>query len=102
MKVLEEAHHIFPSAKWWIKADGCDVIESLEESVDLKWNGDIDIGDGQLQLMYLEYISRLQILKRLACDEPLSKRLMMDLISSMQDQVKKDLLFLHECRLCLN
>lgn len=44
MKVIEEALRLLPSANWWIKADGVDVISSLEESMRLEWNGDVDLG----------------------------------------------------------
>ncbi len=60
MKVIEEALRLLPSANWWIKADGVDVISSLEESMRLEWNGDVDLGDGHTQALYAEYRRRLK------------------------------------------
>ena len=59
MKTLVDAHKILPNAKWWIKADGCDVISSLEESQRLVWNGDIDLGDGACEKLHQEYLDNL-------------------------------------------
>lgn len=40
--------------------DGCDLVSGLQESVRLQWNGDIDFGDGDIQLMHNMYLSRLK------------------------------------------
>lgn len=45
-----------PCANWWIKADGVDIISSLEESVRGECNGDADIGDGACQKLLEEYV----------------------------------------------
>ena len=29
---LEEAHKIHPASRWWIKADGCDIVSGPGES----------------------------------------------------------------------
>ena len=39
---------------------------SLEESVKLKWNGDVDFGDGKLQKLYKTYCQRLLGLEELS------------------------------------
>ena len=65
VKIIEEAHRLLPCAEWWIKADGVDLISSLEESVKLEWNGDIDTGDGYTQELYKEYRQRLKSIKTL-------------------------------------
>ena len=52
-----------PTAWWWLKADGCDLVKGLKESVKLQWSGDVDLNDGQLQKQYEEYVSRLKIRK---------------------------------------
>ena len=57
---IEEAHRVHPSASWWVKADGCDIVSGLEESVRLEWNGDVDMGTGELQVMYQDYMGRLE------------------------------------------
>ncbi len=56
MKHIYAAH---PSARWWVKADGCDLVSGLEESVRQEWNGDVDMGTGELQALYKEYMDRL-------------------------------------------
>ena len=41
-------------------------MSSLEESVNLEWNGDADLGDGKLQKLYKSYRQRLQGLEELS------------------------------------
>ena len=38
-----------PGGRFWIKADWCDVIKGLRESVRHEWAGDTDLGEGALQ-----------------------------------------------------
>ena len=47
MEVLREAKRVHPDAWWWVKADGCDIVGGLKESI---WSGDID----QLHQDYME------------------------------------------------
>ena len=56
---LDEASLQHRKESWWIKADGCDLVSSLEESVRLEWNGDVDFGDGKLQQLFKSYHQRL-------------------------------------------
>ena len=35
-------------------------MSSLEESIRLEWNGDVDFGDGKLQQLYKSYCQRLR------------------------------------------
>ena len=49
-----------PSARWWVKADGCDIVSGLEESLRNEWNGDVDLGTGELQVMYQKYLDHLK------------------------------------------
>ena len=57
---LEEAHRVHPSARLWVKADGCDIVSGLEESLRNVWHGDVDLGTGELQVMYHKYLDRLK------------------------------------------
>lgn len=50
--MLDEACQSHPNAWWWIKADGCDLVTGLCESTKLKWSGDVDLNNSQLQGMY--------------------------------------------------
>ena len=60
--VLDEASRTHPNAWWWIKTDGCDLIEGLGESTRLDWSGDIDMNDGELQKLYKAYRERLDLI----------------------------------------
>ena len=55
LAVLHEAARSHPEVWWWVKGNGCDV---NSESVDHKWSGDVDPGDGKLQALFLEYTDR--------------------------------------------
>ena len=57
---------------------------SLEESVRLVWNGDVDMGDGELQCLYEEYTSRLQAIPTVSMLSPVS-------INKLLSDIKKDL-----------
>ena len=65
VKTLGGACQLLPCSNWWIKADGADVINSLEESVKLEWNGDVDHGDGAWQKLHEEYCCRLKVINKL-------------------------------------
>ena len=52
MATLDEASRLHPNARWWIKADGCDIISGLEESLRLEWNGDVDFGTSEVHVLY--------------------------------------------------
>lgn len=45
--------------QWWIKGDGCDIVEGLNESVSKIWSGDVDLADGKLAITYEAYKKRL-------------------------------------------
>ena len=66
MTTLVEAHQAHPSVRWWIKADGCDIVSGLEEPLRNEWNGDVDLGTGYLQEMYNKYVGRLKRIKTVA------------------------------------
>ena len=54
---LDEALKAHPDVVWWIKGDGCDLVEGLGES---KWSRDVDLADGKLQKSYNAYQQKLQ------------------------------------------
>lgn len=64
LAVLDEAARSCPNSWWWLKADGCDLVKGLKESVKLQWSGDVDLNDGDLQKQYSEYKNRLQSVER--------------------------------------
>ena len=57
--MLDEAQKTNPDASWWLKMDGCDLVEGLGESVDQVWTGDVDLADGALQEKHKCYMERL-------------------------------------------
>ena len=63
--MLNAAAKAKPNATWWIKGDACDVIPGLCESMQLKWSGDVDLNDGNLEHNYQQYKSRLQMVSTL-------------------------------------
>lgn len=58
--MLDEAHRMNPDGSWWLKMDGCDLVEGLGESVDQQWTGDIDLADGALQEQHRQYLDHLK------------------------------------------
>jgi len=64
VSALYEAAKFHHTTWWWLKADGCDLVKGLKESVKLKWSGDVDLNDGELQEQYNKYIGRLESVKK--------------------------------------
>lgn len=52
---LDEANKASPGSYFWIKADACDVLPGIQESVKSEWNGDVDLNDGKLEQAYSQY-----------------------------------------------
>ena len=73
MATLDEASRLHPNARWWIKADGCNIINGLEESTRLEWNGDVDFGTCEVQVLYKMYRDRLNLLDQIATDTSVEK-----------------------------
>ena len=46
------------NGRWWIKADACDMRRGLRESMRHEWAGDSDLGDGELEALYQEYMNK--------------------------------------------
>ena len=62
MEVLKEAKRVHPDAWWWVKADGCDIVSGLKESVKKEWSGDVDLNDGSVQILHEQYLECLEFL----------------------------------------
>ena len=62
MEVLREAKRVHPDAWWWVKADGCDIVGGLEESMKKEWSGDIDLNDGAANKLHQDYMESLRFL----------------------------------------
>lgn len=68
MATLDEASRLHPHGRWWIKADGCDIISGLEESTRLEWNGDVDFGTSEVQVLHKMYRDRLNHIDQIPTD----------------------------------
>ena len=80
-----------PGVRWWIKADGCDVIPGLHESVRLEWSGDVDLNDGTLQKTYKKYRDRLKDISSIGKSSTSQTRLV---LSTLQSELTEDLQYL--------
>ena len=93
--VLDEARKHHPHAWWWVKADGCDLVSGLAESVSEIWHGDVDLNNGELEAHYTAYQSCLQDIRNLTMAiYPDRLGLCQQLASSIHD-IENDLEFLH-------
>ena len=64
--MLDAAARRSPNARWWMKGDGCDLTEGLKESTHLRWSGDVDLDDGELQREYQHYRETLSFVDDLS------------------------------------
>ena len=69
----------YPSGRFWIKGDGCDIKPALQQSVKGVWNGDADLGDGTLQVLRTEYEERMKHLKNLTSPKNSVDKVLADL-----------------------
>ena len=60
--MLDEAAQVHPNSWWWIKADGCDIVTGLAESVSGEWSGDVNLHEEVLENMLKEYRERQEFL----------------------------------------
>ena len=74
MATIDHAVEVHPEAKWWIKADGCDIVSGLEESVRLEWNGDADYVTEAVQELYHMYRTRLSAIDMLCMNQSIVDR----------------------------
>jgi len=80
--VLDEGAKHHCDSWWWLKADGCDLISGLAESIRDIWSGDMDLNDGALDKQYQEYNNRLLTIKNLKSSNA-------NLLSRLDDQVQQ-------------
>lgn len=69
MSVLDDAARVHPSSWWWIKADGCDFVSGLCESVSGEWSGDVNLNQEVLDSAYKKYKERLEWVMHLGLEE---------------------------------
>lgn len=89
--MLDDAVKHHPDAWWWLKADGCDINQGLQESVQRLWSGDVDLNDGGLQKRYDDYINRIGQAKQLG----LERHQVNDQLDLLLSDFTKDLKFIN-------
>ena len=59
MEALKKAHEANQNGRWFIKADVTDMKMGLRESIQGKWTGNCDLGNGELQKSKQKYDEHL-------------------------------------------
>lgn len=88
---MDEAARSHPEVWWWVKGDGCDVISGLRESVDHKWSGDVDLGDGKLQALFSEYTDSQKFISNFGLGDREARWTVSYDCDKLLQQVKSDL-----------
>ena len=99
--MLHKAFESDPNTRSWIKGDGVDVVKGLCESVKGQWSGDVDLNDGQLEVLYQEYQLRLNTAKQIGLRERKPNCLIHVDLSAVLQQLVEELEFLHSGRLLM-
>ena len=92
--VLDEACKHHPHAWWWVKADGCDLVSGLAESVSEIWHGDVDLNNGEFEAQYTAY-QHLQDIRNLTMATYPDRLGLCQRLASFIHDIEKDLEFLH-------
>lgn len=79
---------------WWIKADGCDILPGIGQSVSGIWSGDVDHNDGALQCQYNAYKHRLKCIQNLKMSSTNTREVGERMMQACS-QVNQDLIFLN-------
>ena len=100
MATLDEASRVHPNARWWIKADGCNIISGLEESTRLEWNGDVDFGTSEVQVLHKLYCDRLNCLDKIVADTSVdaNRQLVVHTLIDEKHTMSKDIEFIAESK----
>lgn len=75
---------------WWIKGDGCDLIEGLSESMSGLWSGDVDLNTGDLQRAYDEYKSKLELISGIGLGSRQGRAMILDDLSKVYSSLRSD------------
>lgn len=78
---------------FWIKLDATDVKVAVMESGRRVWNGDEDLGDGQLQKLRQEYDERYQLLEGVK-NQCVSVVSLIQTLPKIINQLDEDIVFL--------
>lgn len=90
--VLDEAVKHQPDTWWWLKADGCDLVKGLAESMKGIWSGDINLNDGELEQQYKHYQDRLSMIMSIKLSS--NRKELLGQLTSVLGQLKEDVLYL--------
>lgn len=91
VEALVHAAHKSSDARWWLKADSCDLTAGLFESVRGKWSGDVDINDGKVAELYQLYQSHQKFCESLGLKEPQTIPHVKAQVQEMRDTILSDL-----------
>jgi hypothetical protein len=87
---LDAAVKTYPEAHWWIKDDGCDLVQGLCESVSGVWSGDVDLNDGSLRRSFDECKVKLSLISQTSFGSRRGKATIKDDLSTIHTQVLSD------------
>ena len=93
--VIEKLATLNPDSWWWIKGDGIDIVKGLWESVKGEWAGDVDLNDGQLQLLYQKLQNQLQWVEGIGLDQRNSIESITEDLEAVMNDIAVDLEFIH-------
>ena len=95
MHVLNTAAQNLQEARWWIKADGVDVVKGLKESVKGEWSGDVDMNDGSLSDLFREYKGQIEAASTIGLRDRCTQQCIeADLMETLMS-LDSDLSFIH-------
>lgn len=92
--VLDEAARVHPNSWWWIKADGCDIVTGLGESVNGEWSGDVNLHEEVLENMLKEYRERQAFLMGTGLGERLDNASLLKDIANIKLRAIDDIHFI--------
>ncbi len=96
--MLDEAAKSHPNSWWWIKADGCDLVKGLGESMRSKWSGDVDLNDGALAKLRESYESRLHFIGTIGLNDRKEDSCMLEDIAISLTNCSEDISFLTQSK----
>lgn len=83
-----------PTAWWWLKADGCDIVEGLKESLKHEWSGDVDLNDGKLAKLHDEYMIRRKFIESVVINDKRGKPSILSDVQKLKKSLESDITFL--------
>ena len=94
MEALKKAKQSNPNGRWFIKADATDMHMGLRESMQGKWTGDGDFGDGKLQKAKKKYDEQLVSIRGLGLNDRKGSEKVVGDLNKLTSQLSEDANFL--------